>query len=434
MSENSDLIRATEKKVAAQYEQFPYPHFRDIAEIEPKWACELNIINHHMYGGQQNFERFAVLDAGCGIGDSVLDIARQFATIQGDHAIYAIDLSESSLDIARKRLEYHGLIDLVTLKKMSILDVPAAVESGELPRFDYVICNGVLHHMEDPLLGLKSLKTCLKPDGFMYVMLYAKYGRYGIDALQQILRLVTRDTTDKTRQIEIAKTLTADLSGSNIKINSTDMGSTEGIYDLLLHTKNYTFTVADIYDMLDKSELKLVDFTATRCLYSPLNTFKSPVLEMIETLSPREQQSVCEMYRFNIANHTFWASADKRQVASFGDLRMIPDFAGENESHMREVISQTKGREGKLKVRLNEILIWVDINNVIRDFILEINGKRSTKEICIVISKRHGVHIKQCIDSINETITTLIDYFIITLRAPNTQITRISPCEKVKKS
>ncbi|HEY4480477.1 MAG TPA: class I SAM-dependent methyltransferase [Candidatus Paceibacterota bacterium] len=429
MSENIDVNRVTEEKVAEQYEQFPYPHFRDIAEIEPKWACELNIINHHLYGGQQNFEHFAVLDAGCGIGDSVLDIARQLATIRGEHAIYAIDLSESSLDIARKRLEYHGLIDFVTLKKMSILDVPAAVESGELPRFDYVICNGVLHHMENPLLGLKSLKTCLKPDGFMYVMLYAKYGRYGIDALQQILRLVTHDVTDKTRQIEIAKTLTADLSGSNIKINSTDMDSDEGVYDLLLHTKNYTFTVADIYDMLDKSELKFVDFTATRCLYSPLNTFKSPVLEMIEALPLREQHSICELYRFNIANHTFWTSVCERQTASFGDLRMIPDFAGDNESHMREVIAQTKGREGKLKIRLSEILIWVDVNNVIRDFILEIDGKRSTKEICIVISKRHGVHIKQCIDSINETITTLIDYFIITLRAPNAQITRILPRE-----
>ena len=60
---------------------------------------------------------------------------------------------------------------------------------GELQRtFDLIVCTGVLHHLADPDAGLRALRSVLKPDGAMYLMVYAPYGRTGVYMLQDYCR------------------------------------------------------------------------------------------------------------------------------------------------------------------------------------------------------------------------------------------------------
>ena len=54
--------------------------------------------------------------------------------------------------------------------------------------FDQIVCTGVLHHLADPDVGLSALRSVLKPDGAMQLMVYAPYGRTGIYMLQDILQ------------------------------------------------------------------------------------------------------------------------------------------------------------------------------------------------------------------------------------------------------
>ena len=49
-----------------------------------------------------------------------------------------------------------------------------------LGRFDFIRCTGVLHHMEDPLAGLRALAQVLHEDGLMGVMVYGRYARTGV--------------------------------------------------------------------------------------------------------------------------------------------------------------------------------------------------------------------------------------------------------------
>ena len=60
-------------------------------------------------------------------------------------------------------------------RQVAIGDV---VEVGQ--HSDLIVCTGVLHHLADPDAGLRALRSVLKPDGAMYLMVYASYGRTGV--------------------------------------------------------------------------------------------------------------------------------------------------------------------------------------------------------------------------------------------------------------
>jgi SAM-dependent methyltransferase len=55
--------------------------------------------------------------------------------------------------------------------------------------FDLAICNGVLHHTSDPLLGLQSIARLVRPKGYVLMGLYHKYGRTVTNIRRQIFRV-----------------------------------------------------------------------------------------------------------------------------------------------------------------------------------------------------------------------------------------------------
>ncbi len=64
-------------------------------------------------------------------------------------------------------------------------------------RFDLIVCTGVLHHLADPDAGLRALRSVLKPDGAMYLMVYAPYGRTGVYMLQDYCRRLGIGTSER---------------------------------------------------------------------------------------------------------------------------------------------------------------------------------------------------------------------------------------------
>src|SRR6185436_2779708 len=47
--------------------------------------------------------------------------------------------------------------------------------------FDLVISNGVLHHTSDPAMGFQSIAKLVKPNGYIIIGLYHKWGRLTTD-------------------------------------------------------------------------------------------------------------------------------------------------------------------------------------------------------------------------------------------------------------
>lgn len=104
-----------------------------------------------------------VLDFGCGPGHDLVG----FGVYSKPTQLVGVDLSKSSLEEARYRLDLHDIqADLIQLSP----------DSHRLPfpdaSFDYIHSSGVLHHAPDPVSILLEFKRILKPDGEIRIMVY----------------------------------------------------------------------------------------------------------------------------------------------------------------------------------------------------------------------------------------------------------------------
>lgn len=103
------------------------------------------------------------IDVGCGGGRLSIAMARL-----GAAEVIGCDISEEGLQDARRRAE--GLAN-VRFERASALELPFEDES-----FDFVLCNGVLHHTPDPVRGFTEITRILKRGGRCFVLLYGKDG------------------------------------------------------------------------------------------------------------------------------------------------------------------------------------------------------------------------------------------------------------------
>ncbi len=106
-----------------------------------------------------------VLDVGCGTGQLANFLAL------GGRIVVGCDLSNASLEKAKifqQRFEINNISFIQG--NLFTLSFPDA-------SFDFILCNGVLHHTGDPYGGFKRLCQWVKPDGYIVVGLYNRWGR-----------------------------------------------------------------------------------------------------------------------------------------------------------------------------------------------------------------------------------------------------------------
>src|SRR5271167_665436 len=96
--------------------------------------------------------------------------------------VTGIDFSATSLSRTEDLKRKYDLRNL----QLQQLPVEQAANLGK--SFDQIVCTGVLHHLVDPDAGLSALRTVLKPDGAMHLMVYAPYGRAGVYMMQEFCR------------------------------------------------------------------------------------------------------------------------------------------------------------------------------------------------------------------------------------------------------
>jgi ubiquinone/menaquinone biosynthesis C-methylase UbiE len=101
-----------------------------------------------------------VLEAGCGVGAQTITLARN----SPNAAITSIDISESSLAEARKKVEGAGFTN-VRFQQADIFNLTFAPAS-----FDHIFVCFVLEHLPRPLEALNALKNLLKVGGTMTVI------------------------------------------------------------------------------------------------------------------------------------------------------------------------------------------------------------------------------------------------------------------------
>ncbi len=325
--------------VRRQYETYPYPE-RDPAEeagrlIEgsPSHPVE---IDHFLFGGRRDWSGpFRALVAGGGTGDGLIMLAQKLADIGCPAEITYLDMSEASRAVAEARAAARGLTSI----RFVTGDLLAAPEHGV---FDYVDCCGVLHHLADPDAGFAALAAALAPGGGIGVMVYAPYGRTGVYPLQAAFGRLLRDDPP-AEQVRLARAALRALPPTNWFGRNELLGdhrdSDAGLYDLLLHSRDRAYTVADLSGALERTGLAVVSFLEPARYRPRLYLPPGPEFaERVAPLAPMERAALAEQLAGNMKTHIVYAA----RPGETGEAR--PDRA-DAMPHLRGVAPEALARQ-----------------------------------------------------------------------------------------
>lgn len=108
-----------------------------------------------------DFNEGEVLDLGCGTADVTIRFAHAFPNTR----LTGIDGAQAMLDLGRKAINAKGLSGRITLHKRLIPD-------KELfsMKFDAVISNSLLHHLNDPSALWDTITQCIKRGKPVFIM------------------------------------------------------------------------------------------------------------------------------------------------------------------------------------------------------------------------------------------------------------------------
>lgn len=368
----------SDARVKGQYEALPYPP-RDPADEARRLISGspslLPEVNHYLFGGRRDFAQpFRALVAGGGTGDGLIQLAVRLAATPGAHEVVYLDISSAARAIAEARAAMRGLKNIRFITG-SLLDV-ADLAPGP---YDYIESCGVLHHLDDPVAGLKALAAQLAPGGGFGLMLYGAYGRTGVYPMQAALRQLIPDTLPVETQIALAKKVLAELPASNAfqrnPVVQDHRHSDAGLFDLLLHARDRAYSVMQIGLMLERCGLAPVVWIEP-CRYDPLNFLKDPELrQAAANLSPLERAALAERLTCTLKSHVFYATrkADLPQAAA----QPAPDLVPMLHDLPAAALAATLAKRGGLTIQFPAEQISLAAPPRAADIVARMDGQRS---------------------------------------------------------
>jgi len=243
---------AVSKKVREQYEENPYPRWRFTYKyLSKNFFVVLNEdIKPNQIDHNNKFNNSNVLIAGCGTGSHSINAIKYKNT-----NILAVDLSLTSLAYAKRKTEKLGYknikylhADILQLNKLN-------------RKFDIIECAGTLHHMKDPIKGLKVLLDILEPHGFLRIGLYSETGRqHVVKARELIKKRNFRNTNENIKNFR--QEIINDIEDQSFKLftQSQDFYSTSSVRDFLFHVQEHRFTIPQISKILKDLDLEFLGF------------------------------------------------------------------------------------------------------------------------------------------------------------------------------
>ena len=296
--------------VSSQYERWRYPEpISDLpAWLENNWQWFDPSHSHRMFWPERDdVDELDILVAGCGTNQAAV-----LAYTNPGARIVAIDVSEPSLDHHRDLKGKYGLDNL----ELRLLPIEQA---GSLGRdFDLIVSTGVLHHMADPAAGMSALAGCLRIDGVAAIMLYAHYGRIGVEMLQGVFKEMGLGQDEASVAVvrEVLASLPQDHPVQSYLAIAPDLGSDAGLVDTFLHGRERSYTVDQCRELVESAGLVFNDWFLKAPYYPPVSP--SNASEASVAALPAEQQwSVMERIHARNGCHFFTACRADRAEPSY---------------------------------------------------------------------------------------------------------------------
>ena len=281
------------------YERYPYPRPVDSLEKYRRlWKdVQRRRADYHLFWPARPYrEDFSILIAGCGTSQAAKHAVRWPAA-----RVMGIDFSATSVRCTEDLKQKYNLNNL------QVRQLPIE-RAGELEMsFDQIVCTGVLHHLADPDAGLRALRSVLKPDGAMHLMVYAPYGRTGIYMLQDFCRrLGIRASDEDIRDLTAAlRALPPGHPLEHLLREAPDFQHEAELADALLHPQDRAYSVPQFFDFIERAELTFGRWIK-QAPYTPHCGVitQIPQASRISQLSPAEQYASVELFRGTMVRHS----------------------------------------------------------------------------------------------------------------------------------
>lgn len=261
-------------KIREQFDTGPYPRVQ--IEKSPKqntiYLYYHNLVTAYYRRNKQIISPVGktILDAGCGSGYTTLTLAEANPGAK----IVGIDLSSKSIELAQKRLEYHGFND-VEFQVLSLEDL------SKLERkFDYINCDEVLYLLPDPIAGLKAMKAVLKPEGIIRSNLHSSLNRAFIYRAQSIFKMMgLMDENPGEMEVDIVREIFKSLKNEVLLKQVTWQSKLENNIEYFM--MNYLFqgdkgyTIPEMFATIAAANLEFISMTKLK-EWDLMSLFKDP--------------------------------------------------------------------------------------------------------------------------------------------------------------
>jgi len=155
----------TAKKISNFYSSNPFPNYKENDDL-------INIVqkgNRNLLAKQ--FKKFVgfnkkILEVGSGTGQ----LSIYFSNANNNN-IFAMDATLESLKIAKRFTKKNNI------KNIKFINADIFDDVLKEEYFDFIWCNGVLHHTKDPYAAFNIIVKSLKKRGYILLGLYNKFGR-----------------------------------------------------------------------------------------------------------------------------------------------------------------------------------------------------------------------------------------------------------------
>ena len=157
------------------YESTPFPNYDGVDDAgslrtKAKKSQFASLLDDQIPFGTR------ILECGCGTGQLTNFLSLSSRTVIGT------DMCLNSLSLASKFKDEHKL------KRADFAQMNLFRPCFKPQSFDMVISNGVLHHTSDPALAFKTIANLVKPNGYILIGLYHRYGRLVTDIRRLIFK------------------------------------------------------------------------------------------------------------------------------------------------------------------------------------------------------------------------------------------------------
>ena len=272
--------------VRAFYEAYPYPSGND-ARCDGYHGRLLLSYLERPQGAPRSLR---VLEAGCGRGVNLTAVAAE----EKQDRFTGIDINRVAIDGATRSAERLGLPNL-DFQVANLLD-SASLPESEMG-YDVILSYGVLHHLIDPIEGLRQLRERLAPQGVIGLMVDGSYGRQPLDSYLEALQIIEpkelRRSSRSANARALARVAEQEIFQGNYWQGTAVTDEVE-FADRCLHVHERSYDITGLWGLLEAAGLKFIRWQDTSDWSLEEITAEPQLRACLQALDPVDRYRVIE--------------------------------------------------------------------------------------------------------------------------------------------